>query len=667
MIWLLVLVGLYLSSLYSYLLFHSLAEFFSIIIAVTLFVIAWNSRDILDNNYLLFLGIGYLFVGCLDLFHTLAYKGMGVFIGHGPNLPTQLWIEARYLEAATLLLAPLFLKRRLNPYLGLGSFALVALLLLLAVFGGIFPTCFVEGTGMTPFKIGSEYLICFMLAGALVLLYRNRHEFHPKVLTLLAWSIALTIAQELSFTLYVHVYGPFNLIGHYLKILSFYLVYKAIIQTGLVHPYDVLFRNLKLREEAIEGLNAELQKRIQEATEHAAELAKANFSLHESKERLRMFIEHAPSSLAMFDKNMRYLSASRRWLNDYNLEDRDLLGLSLYEVSEFPDSWKEAHRRGLGGEVVRVEADRFERADGSVQWLRWEVRPWYDATGGVAGIVIFTENITDRKRAEEALKQAHDELERRVGERTAELRQTVEQIQREIMERQQVEEALRKSEERLRFLASQLLTAQETERKRLALELHDDLGQSLMFLKMQLRGVHKKLPPDLSVAKEGLIHSINYINDVIENVRRMSHDLRPSILEDMGLRAALKSLFREFSKVKKIGFSQDMEDIQGLLSKEAQIAIYRIFQESLTNIAKHAQATEIKVRIKPQDGNVVFQVEDDGNGFNLQELNPGDLSKRGLGLTAMDERVRLLGGELHVSSKPGVGTKIFFSVPKNPQ
>ncbi len=274
--WTLALAGLYGASLYHYNLFHSLAELFSVIIAASLFVVAWNSRRIIDNNYLLFLGIGYLYVGCFDLLHTLAYKGMGVFPGHGANLPTQLWIGARYCEAVTLLVAPFFLRRRLNPNLALGSFTLAALLFLLAVFGGIFPACFVEGAGMTPFKIGSEYLICVMLAGALALLFKNRREFHPKVFTLLAWSIILTIGQELVFTLYADVYGLLNLAGHFLKILSFYLIYKAVIQTGLLSPYDVLFRNLTLREEAIHGLNAELRQRIREATEHAVELAEAN-------------------------------------------------------------------------------------------------------------------------------------------------------------------------------------------------------------------------------------------------------------------------------------------------------------------------------------------------------------------------------------------------------
>ncbi len=198
-----ILFGLYLTSLYSYLLFHSLAEIFSIIIACGIFMIAWNSRRFLDNHYLLFIGIAYLFVGGLDLLHTLSYKGMGVFSGYDANLPTQLWIAARYLQSISLLLAPLWIGRKLKINSMLLAYGVVVALLLLAIFPWrIFPDCFMEGRGLTPFKKISEYIISLILMTAIILLIQRRKEFDPIVFRLLSGAILTTIAAELAFTFY---------------------------------------------------------------------------------------------------------------------------------------------------------------------------------------------------------------------------------------------------------------------------------------------------------------------------------------------------------------------------------------------------------------------------------------------------------------------------------
>ncbi len=136
-------------------------------------------------------------------------------------------------------------------------------------------------------------------------------------------------------------------------------------------------------------------------------------AVRESEARLRLFIEHAPAALAMFDTGMRYLSVSRRWLSDYGLGERDLIGECHYDVfPEISAEWREAHRRGLAGEVLRSEGDRFGRADGSAQWVRWEIRPWHDVAGNIGGIVIFAEDISDIKEAELALRRAKEEWER---------------------------------------------------------------------------------------------------------------------------------------------------------------------------------------------------------------------------------------------------------------
>lgn len=155
------------------------------------------------------------------------------------------------------------------------------------------------------------------------------------------------------------------------------------------------------------------ERELATAIEMALHKHQSERQLREQREMLGVFIEHAPASLAMFDRQMRYLYVSRRWRNDYHIGERDLQGASHYEVfPEISEEWKQIHRRCLAGEVIRSDSDRFVRADGSVQWLRWEVRPWRDARGEVAGIVVFSEDITERKRVEEALKEREGRLRR---------------------------------------------------------------------------------------------------------------------------------------------------------------------------------------------------------------------------------------------------------------
>ena len=259
------LLGLYLTSLYSYQLFHCFAEIFSIIVAFGIFTIAWNSRHFLDNNYLLFLGFAYLFVGFIDLLHTMSYKGVSVFPDYGTDLPTQLWIAARYMESLSLLLAPLFLKRKFNiPFILSVYLAVTAILLAMILYWKIFPICYVEPQGLTAFKKVSEYIISALLAGSIVVLQRNRQNFDDDVHNLLLVSIMLTIASELAFTFYVSVFGLSNLIGHMLKIISFFLIYKAIVQTGLSKPFNLLFRDLKKNEESLRHERNKLSKALSE-------------------------------------------------------------------------------------------------------------------------------------------------------------------------------------------------------------------------------------------------------------------------------------------------------------------------------------------------------------------------------------------------------------------
>lgn len=257
------LLLLYVLAIKNYLLFHSLTEIFSIFIAGGIFLVAWHCRRLLENHYLLFLGIAYLFIAALDTFHTLSYKGMGIFNGHGANLPTQLWIAARYVESITLFLAPLFLTKRLKIGLVFSIYLLVVTSVAISVLGvGNFPDCYIDGEGLTTCKKISEYIISMVLAGAVIHHIKHKAQFDPVVFQMMIFSIMLTIAAELAFTFYISVYGISNMVGHFFKIISFYLIYRAVINTSLTRPFDILFRNLNKRERELDMANKKLSSEI---------------------------------------------------------------------------------------------------------------------------------------------------------------------------------------------------------------------------------------------------------------------------------------------------------------------------------------------------------------------------------------------------------------------
>lgn len=238
-------VLIYLSG-HNFLLFHAVGELFSISIAFVMFVIAWHTRKYMQNSYLVLLGIAYLFIGLLDLMHTLSYKGMNIFTDYD-YYANQLWVVARLMEAGSLL-GGFFLfryRKALNHTLIFAAYTLVTAAALLSVYiWKIFPVCFIKGVGQTPFKFWAEIFIISVLLCALLFLYRNRRCFNTAIFKMMGASIVLTILSELGFTFYISNYGFSNIAGHFFKIISFYLIYRSIIQTGLDDPFQLIFNEL---------------------------------------------------------------------------------------------------------------------------------------------------------------------------------------------------------------------------------------------------------------------------------------------------------------------------------------------------------------------------------------------------------------------------------------
>ena len=233
----------------------------------------------------------------------------------------------------------------------------------------------------------------------------------------------------------------------------------------------------------------------------------------------------------------------------------------------------------------------------------------------------------------------------------------------DISKRKQAEEELRQSEENLRYLASQLLNAQERERLRIARELHDDLGQSLLLLKLQMSAITRGLPPESQKSRQQCFNSIDNVQDIIDSVHRLSQDLIPPTLTEIGLKAAIGNLLEDFCHHHDIACHGDIDDIKGLFPPSTELIIYRILQESLTNVGKYSQATRVSVSITRKDRQVWFSVEDNGIGFAVDQVLARRGRKRGLGLASMEERARSLGGTFHLWSQPKSGTKIHIIVP----
>ena len=366
----LIFAGLYLVSRYSYLLFHSVAEFFSIVVAICIFVIAWNARRLQESSYFTMLAVAYLFVGGVDLLHTLAYSGMGVFPEYGTNLATQLWIVARYTESLSLLIAPLLIGRKL----GYGRLFLIygagASLLLASIFyWDIFPICIVEGLGLTPFKKISEYVISALLFGAIVVTFRKRTEFDSSIVRLLLASIAITILSELAFTLYQSPFGLPNLIGHFLKIISFYLIYRALIETSLTRPYETLFRNLS-----------------------------------RSEEQYRDLYQQAPSAYLSVGNDGHIMQANPSALDLFQYSLNEIVQLTVFDVlAETPDGkakaedlWRHFHTE----QTIQNQEIEIARADGEVRWTNLSVRPVRTEKGHVIASRWEFLDITERKAAE---------------------------------------------------------------------------------------------------------------------------------------------------------------------------------------------------------------------------------------------------------------------------
>lgn len=344
------------------------------------------------------------------------------------------------------------------------------------------------------------------------------------------------------------------------------------------------------------------------------ERSQAAVLLQSREELLEIFVKNVPAGVAMLDRDMRYLQVSDRWCADYVADGTCVLGRSHYELfPDVPDRWKEAHRRALEGETLRADDDRWDHPDGTTTWVRWEIRPWKTATGTIGGILIFAEDITRRKKIEDALSD--------VGRK--------------------------------------LIQAHEEERTRIARELHDDINQRIALLTIELeRWIHHLVESGIPVTDQARTLRLQLL-EIGKDVQALSHRLHSSKLDYLGLTVAARGFCKEFSEHHNVEIEFTESRVPAIIPKETSLSLFRVLQEALQNAVKHSGVQRFKVDLQGTSTGIQLTIGDLGVGFNSRNAMLHD----GLGLVSMRERLQLVGGELAIISELGRGTTISARAP----
>jgi len=263
-------------------------------------------------------------------------------------------------------------------------------------------------------------------------------------------------------------------------------------------------------------------------------------------------------------------------------------------------------------------------------------------------------DISERKRAEEELKKLHDELEKRVQDRTFELARANSELRTEIEDKRQTEQELLESRKDLRRIAAHLETIREEENRRIAREIHDGLATSLTAAKVEADCLDQASAPERKLRIEALKE---LLNTVTEDVRRIARNLRPSLIEDFGLKAAVEWFCTDFRQRTGIRCSLSLPESLDC-SDTTATALFRILQEALTNVTRHANATQVNVKISGEEETILLEIRDNGVG-----IDPGGMCRDTLGIIGMQERAIRLGGFFSITKIAEGGTMVAVRVP----
>ena len=387
-----------------------------------------------------------------------------------------------------------------------------------------------------------------------------------------------------------------------------------------------------------------------------SERKKSEEALRASEERFRLLVGGAADyAMFMLDSEHRITFWSLGAEHVFGWNESETLGKSCAMIFTPEDRKAGVQEREMQQALEHGSApDRrwHIRKDGTRLWVDGAMMRLDDERGEMRGFAKIARDATEEWKAQEALRQAHDELEHRVTERTASLSEALAALEAALAERRQAEAARQD-------LLIRLASAEEDERRRLSRELHDQTGQHLAGLLLGLDELRLAQPEGSAAA--GLAERLRQAAaDLSQEVHQLAWDLRPPSLDDMGLQATLLTYVRDWQERHSVEADFHAQNLEGKrLTPEIETTLYRVVQEALTNVARHAQATRVSVVLEWRREVVLF-VEDNGAGFDTEAALA---STERLGLRGMRERLALAGGTLVIESEPGKGTTLIVRIP----